>query len=110
MAKSLSGGRPAPAAAASGVSARIVALGAAMYVLSGVTQPLLMTVAKDAGLADPTCQLYMFFYQLGPTAVGLSLCFGGGPPIRWPSKWTVLRAASIGAIDIAAQVPPSPLA
>jgi hypothetical protein len=46
---------------------------AAFYVLSGVTQPLLMTVAKDAGLADPTCQLYMLFYQLGPASVGLAL-------------------------------------
>ena len=38
-----------------------VAAAAAAYVSSGVAQPILMTVAKTAGLADPTCQLYMLF-------------------------------------------------
>ena len=37
--------------------------GAVLYVASGVVQPLLMTVAKDAGLADPTCQVYMLFCE-----------------------------------------------
>lgn len=44
---------------------------ASLYVISGVTQPLLMTLLRDAGLADPKCQLYMLFYYLGPASVGL---------------------------------------
>ena len=47
---------------------------ASLYVISGVTQPLLMTICKAAGLADPNCQLYMLFYYLGPASVGLRMC------------------------------------
>ena len=36
-----------------------------LYVLSGVTQPLLMEVVKMAGLADKTCQIYMLAYYFG---------------------------------------------
>ena len=39
---------------------------AVFYVLSGVTQPILMAYASHAGLADPKCQLYMLFYYIGP--------------------------------------------
>mmetsp|Transcript_10624 Transcript_10624/g.22215 ORF Transcript_10624/g.22215 Transcript_10624/m.22215 type:complete len:533 (-) Transcript_10624:199-1797(-) len=46
---------------------------AALYVLSGVTQPILMAYAKHAGLANPRCQLYMLFYYIGPASVGLTL-------------------------------------
>ena len=40
---------------------------AVMYVLSGVCQPLLMTVLKSFGLTNPIAQLYMWFYYLGPS-------------------------------------------
>ena len=43
------------------------------YVLSGCCQPLLMTLLKDSGVADPSCQLYMLFYYLGPASIILSL-------------------------------------
>jgi len=39
---------------------------AMLYVLSGVTQPILMSYATHAGLANPKCQLYMLFYYIGP--------------------------------------------
>ncbi len=35
---------------------------AALYVLSGSTQPLLITLVKSAGLGDPHCQVYMLMY------------------------------------------------
>lgn len=47
-------------------SRSVVLAFAGLYVLSGICQPLLMTICKGAGLADPTAQLYMFFYYLGP--------------------------------------------
>ena len=45
-----------------------ILLNAALYVVSGVTQPLLMILAKEHGLANPTCQLY-----IGPTLVMFTL-------------------------------------
>jgi drug/metabolite transporter (DMT)-like permease len=47
---------------------------ATIYILSGSTQPLLMTLVKGAGLGDPTCQVYMLFYYIGPAMVTFSLC------------------------------------
>ena len=32
-----------------------------------------MAYAKHAGLADPSCQLYMLFYYLGPSFVAITL-------------------------------------
>ena len=68
------------AAMATAVSPDVVTqLIAVLYVLSGICQPLLMTVCKHAGLADSSAQLYMLFYYLGP-AGGLLI-----PPLL---KWT----------------------
>ncbi|KAL9179045.1 hypothetical protein ACHAXT_000087 [Thalassiosira profunda] len=50
-----------------------VMLHALLYVLSGVTQPILMAYAQHAGLADPRCQLYMLFYYVGPASVAFTL-------------------------------------
>jgi len=50
-----------------------VLVNAALYVLSGVTQPILMSWASQAGLADPKCQLYMLFYYIGPALVALTM-------------------------------------
>mmetsp|Transcript_4871 Transcript_4871/g.6308 ORF Transcript_4871/g.6308 Transcript_4871/m.6308 type:complete len:382 (+) Transcript_4871:149-1294(+) len=47
---------------------------AAIYVLSGASRPLLMIQVLSAGIADPTCQLYMLFYYIGPAMVTFSLC------------------------------------
>mmetsp|Transcript_25473 Transcript_25473/g.54809 ORF Transcript_25473/g.54809 Transcript_25473/m.54809 type:complete len:322 (+) Transcript_25473:173-1138(+) len=46
---------------------------AALYVLSGVTQPILMSYAQHAGLANPRCQLYMLFYYIGPASVAFTM-------------------------------------
>ena len=73
---------------------------AAFYVLSGVTQPLIMSIAKEAGLADPTCQLYMLFYYLGPASVCLLLCHTEN---TWPSPRALGKAACIASFDMAAQ-------
>jgi drug/metabolite transporter (DMT)-like permease len=69
---------------------------ASFYVLSGVTQPLLMTVAKEAGVADPRAQLYMFFYYLGPASVALSVK-------QWPSRHNIGKTCAIALFDLTAQ-------
>jgi len=55
------------------VSSLRTIIAAAIYVLSGATQPLLMTVVKSVGLGDTSCQLYMLFYYFGPSLVALTL-------------------------------------
>lgn len=76
---------------------------ASFYVLSGVTQPLLMTLCKDAGLADPNCQLYMLFYYLGPASVGFKLWWNQHNEECMPSWKMILRAGLITLFDITAQ-------
>jgi len=90
---------------------------AALYVLSGSTQPLLMTLVKQSGLGDPTCQLYMLFYYLGPALVSLRFCIPSSlrrttddsnnsrpaPTRKRPSRNAVLRSAGIASVDIVAQ-------
>lgn len=46
---------------------------ALFYVMSGVTQPILMAYASHAGLANPKAQLYMLFYYIGPALAAFSL-------------------------------------
>jgi len=74
---------------------------AAFYVLSGVTQPLLMTLAKEAGLANPNCQLYMLFYYLGPASVVFMLL--ADKNTTWPSPTALCKASCIAVFDFAAQ-------
>lgn len=74
---------------------------ATLYVISGVTQPLLVTICKSAGLADPNCQLYMLFYYLGPASVGLKMCVSAHESI--PSNAMMARAGGITLFDICAQ-------
>jgi drug/metabolite transporter (DMT)-like permease len=71
------------------------------YVLSGIIQPLLMTVAKEAGLADARAQLYMFFYYAGPSTLLCTLCTSKSPP--WPSRNLLAKAAIVALVDICAQ-------
>ena len=66
---------------------------AGFYVLSGCSQPLIMTLFKEAGMADPTCQLYMLFYYLGPASVIFSLLMDPNP--NWPSRQTILKGCGI---------------
>jgi len=83
------------------VRTHVTLLVAAFYVLSGVAQPLLMTMAKEAGLADPTCQLYMLFYYMGPASVILTLINDKSEdplPLR-----TFAKTAGVAMIDIVAQ-------
>jgi hypothetical protein len=69
---------------------------ASIYVLSGVTQPLIMSLIKDAGIADPRAQLYMLFYYFGPASVALSVKI-------WPSPTHLGRTSLIAIFDLAAQ-------
>lgn len=87
-------------------------IAAAVYVLSGICQPLLVQVCKDAGLADPSAQLYMLFYYAGPTCLLLTLlpccCNSRTSDARirdkQPPSWRViLKASLIACFDIAAQ-------
>lgn len=75
---------------------------AAFYIISGVTQPLIMTLAKEAGIADPTCQLYMLFYYLGPASV---ICYllSNKDNTNWPSASALCKASCIAAFDFIAQ-------
>jgi drug/metabolite transporter (DMT)-like permease len=77
-------------------SATLTFLLASCYVLSGVTQPLIMTLAKEVGIADPRAQLYMLAYYIGPASVA---CF----VTQWPSLPTFWKTALIAAFDISAQ-------
>lgn len=71
-----------------------------LYILSGVSQPLLMSLIKVAGLANPTTQIYMLVYYLGPSLLLLTLL---GDDVQWPRTWVLLKAAAISLFDIAAQ-------
>ena len=73
---------------------------AVFYVASGCSQPLLMTLTKDAGLADPNCQLYMLFYYLGPASVIFGLLWE--EHATWPSRSAILKACGIAFFDIIA--------
>ena len=74
---------------------------AGFYVLSGCSQPLIMTLCKNAGIADPRCQLYMVFYYLGPASVIFSF-IGRQQQVHWPSSRTILKGCGIALFDIAA--------
>mmetsp|Transcript_26853 Transcript_26853/g.39778 ORF Transcript_26853/g.39778 Transcript_26853/m.39778 type:complete len:419 (+) Transcript_26853:182-1438(+) len=86
---------------------------AALYVLSGSTQPLLITLVKSAGLGDPHCQVYMLMYYLGPAMVSFTLCLPTPasnssstrvtPQQTSPSFKSLVKASSIALIDIVAQ-------
>jgi hypothetical protein len=74
-----------------------VMMNVSFYVLSGCSQPLLMTLLKDAGVADPTCQLYMVFYYFGPACFVFSLL---GKHMEWPSRRAIRKAIGIALFDI----------
>lgn len=94
-------GLPAPESAGKSVHFHVTLVIAALYVLSGVSQPLLMTVAKEAGLADPTCQLYMLFYYMGPASVILTVI---NDRSENSTPWRILvKIGFVAMIDIVAQ-------
>mmetsp|Transcript_21756 Transcript_21756/g.47283 ORF Transcript_21756/g.47283 Transcript_21756/m.47283 type:complete len:360 (-) Transcript_21756:240-1319(-) len=76
----------------------ITLLIASLYVLSGVTQPLLMELASQAGLADKSCQIYMQFYYLGTASV--ALLARNEEQLSWK---TTVKTGAVAAIDIVAQ-------
>jgi len=59
-------------------------------------QPLIMTLVKKAGLADPRAQLYMVFYYLGPACVTFLVDV-------WPKPSTFFKTALIAMFDFTAQ-------
>jgi hypothetical protein len=61
------------------------------YVASGCSQPLLMTLLKEAKIADPSCQLYMLFYYLLPAAFILPLLIRNQQ--SWPKRSTIYKAS-----------------
>lgn len=73
---------------------------AALYVLSGCSQPILMTTCRNAGLANSSSQLYMLFYYIGPASVIIPLWWD---QTRWPSTKTILRGCGIAFFDIGSQ-------
>mmetsp|Transcript_25552 Transcript_25552/g.37748 ORF Transcript_25552/g.37748 Transcript_25552/m.37748 type:complete len:354 (+) Transcript_25552:319-1380(+) len=74
------------------------------YVLSGCCQPLIMTLCKNAGLADPSCQLAMFFYALGPFFLVIPVLIEGwfNPSYVWPTTTPTIQAIGICLFDIVA--------
>jgi drug/metabolite transporter (DMT)-like permease len=71
---------------------------AAAYVMSGSSQPLLLQLLRDAGLANARAQLYMWFYYLGPALVLVPLLLRGNP---WPRtiKSLMVKAFGIAVFD-----------
>lgn len=65
--------------------------GIVFYVLSGTSQPLVVTLLKEAGLADPLCQLFMLSYYIVPALFLLPLLLRPHEP-GWPSHYTILKA------------------
>jgi len=80
-----------------------VLISAGFYVLSGTIQPLVMTLLKEAGLANPDCQLYMLFYYLTPALFILPFAFLE-KDATWPILTTVLKSSLIACFDIFSQV------
>jgi len=72
---------------------------AAFYVLSGCSQPLIVTLLKEAGLADSKCQFYMLFYYVMPSLFTLPLVLMDRQS-SWPTQSSVLKACGIAAWDI----------
>jgi len=74
---------------------------AAGYVLSGSSQPLMLQMLRNAGLADAKAQLYMWFYYFGPALVLIPLLWRGDP---WPRtiKKLILKAIGISVFDTVA--------
>jgi hypothetical protein len=61
------------------------------YIASGCSQPLLMTLLKEAKIADPSCQLYMLFYYLLPAAFILPILLVNQQ--SWPKRSTIYKAS-----------------
>ena len=79
---------------------------ACIYVISGCTQPLLLTLAQISGLGDKMCQLYMLFYCLGPALVSFASCSCSSPTTtnRTKESYTMMiKAGGIAVVDIATQ-------
>ncbi len=77
---------------------------AIIYIISGATQPLLVTLVKISGLGDHTCQLYMLMYYLGPSCVSFTLCRpGAGTERKRVWSLSTVKASAIALIDVAAQ-------
>lgn len=72
---------------------------AGFYILSGSSQPLLVAVLKQAGIADPSCQLYMLFYYLFPSVFILPLFFNN----NWPPRRAIMKTCGIAVWDILSQ-------
>lgn len=81
------------------IAANIHYIIAIIYIISGAIQPLLMTLVKEIGLGDSTCQIYMLMYYLGPSLVGVTVC----KTREIPSNITLIKASLIAVIDIVAQ-------
>jgi drug/metabolite transporter (DMT)-like permease len=82
-------------------SKRLILTLAGVYIFSGMCQPLIMTQCKDAGLADPTAQLYMLWYNAGPALLIFALA--GEKEASRPSVNMISKAAVIAIFDVGAQ-------
>jgi drug/metabolite transporter (DMT)-like permease len=72
---------------------------AALYVLSGVTQPLLVTLLRLAGLASARAQLYMLFYYLGPSLLVIFVGRNQKGHIPQSDRQSFFRVSSYGSIE-----------
>jgi len=72
---------------------------AVYYVLSGCSQPLLVTLLKEAGLANSKCQFFMLFYYIMPALSTLPLLLRDRQS-SWPTRYSVLKACGIAVWDI----------
>ena len=62
-------------------------------------QPIVMSYAQHAGLANPRCQLYMLFYYIGPASVAFSLHCGRRSHTQERRSTVTTAAAASGAMQ-----------
>mmetsp|Transcript_14558 Transcript_14558/g.40445 ORF Transcript_14558/g.40445 Transcript_14558/m.40445 type:complete len:392 (-) Transcript_14558:501-1676(-) len=74
---------------------------AGLYILSGCCQPLIVTLIKAAGLANPRCQLYMVPYTLVPTIYLLFVVVNDPREQKWPHRSAIFKASGCAAWDVA---------
>jgi drug/metabolite transporter (DMT)-like permease len=77
----------------------VTVVSAILYVLSGCCQPLLMTLCKEAGLANSHSEIYMLFYYLGPALLMFQLFWDD--TTTWPNAKVLWLASAIAFWDIA---------
>jgi len=76
-----------------------------LYLGSGISQPLMMSAVRLAGMGDTACQIYMLPYFVGQACCALFMfCDPAGlPPAHKWQAWPLRRCAYIAVLSALAQ-------